>query len=596
MSDKSNGKERKAEQQKNTEDEIVVDKAEFKWSDLYKQEDWWAIWLGAIVLIIGLLIFLPNPPKDLEQKIGQYNAIMEQEAQSAPFKTLAWHQANMEKKAIKAKNEPLAKEISSYLSKPKKWEDNPIQAFYMSEEQAKAKSEAALPKYEEAKKETQELLLLAKEAEAKAKAAGFKDETLNQKAKETINKWKEAAEKEAKLKKAANVKPYNLIPSLIILCIVFGLLFAIGTHFMGRSVVQFAKGFAFVFLLAVIAYFISAQVNIKAMGIGYVAWALVLGLLISNTIGTPKWIMPAVQTEYYIKTGLVILGASILIGKILLIGIPGIFVTWVVTPIVLITTFWFGQKVLKIPSKTLNITISADMSVSGVSAAIAAAAACRAKKEELTLSVGMSIIFTAIMMILLPMFIKAIGMCHVWGGAWIGGTVDSTGAVVAAGAILSDTAMYVAATIKMIQNVLIGVMAFGIAWYWCVKVDCAQGQKVSYKEIWYRFPKFVLGFLGASAIFSILYEMLGHDIARVMIDEGVIGGFSNTIRGWFFCLAFASIGLATNFRELTKYLKGGKPVILYICGQSFNILLTLIVAYIMFYLVFPDITEQILAM
>ena len=284
-----------------------------------------------------------------------------------------------------------------------------------------------------------------------------------------------------------------------------------------------------------------------------------------------------------------------MLGKILLIGIPGIFVTWVVTPIVLITTYWFGQKIIKIPSKTLNITISADMSVSGVSAAIATAAACRAKKEELTLSVGMSIIFTAIMMIVLPMFVKFIGMCHVWGGAWIGGTVDSTGAVVAAGAILSDTAMYVAATIKMIQNVLIGVMAFGVAWYWCAKVDCVPGQRVSYKEIWYRFPKFVLGFLGASVVFSAIYQAMGADIARVMIDEGVIGGFSNTIRGWFFCLAFISIGLATNFRELTKYLKGGKPLILYVCGQSFNILLTLVVAYIMFYLVFPDITAQILA-
>ncbi len=130
MSNKSGYNEGEKQETKTTnEDDIVVDKADFKWSDLYKQEDWWAIWLGAIVLIIGLLIFLPNPPKDLEQKIEQYNAIMEQEAKSAPFKTVAWHEANMEKKALKAKNEPLAKKIASYLSRPKKWEDNPIQPF-----------------------------------------------------------------------------------------------------------------------------------------------------------------------------------------------------------------------------------------------------------------------------------------------------------------------------------------------------------------------------------------------------------------------------------------------------------------------------------
>ncbi|MBE0467665.1 MAG: putative sulfate exporter family transporter, partial [Candidatus Desulforudis sp.] len=67
-------------------------------------------------------------------------------------------------------------------------------------------------------------------------------------------------------------------------------------------------------------------------------------------------------------------------------------------------------------------------------------------------------------------------------------------------------------------------------------------------------------------------------------------------RGWFFAMAFVSIGLATNFRELAVHLKGGKPVILYICGQSFNLVLTLIMAYIMFFLVFPGLTEQIMQM
>ena len=79
----------------------------------------------------------------------------------------------------------------------------------------------------------------------------------------------------------------------------------------------------------------------------------------------------------------------------------------------------------------------------------------------------------------------------------------------------------------------------------------------------------------------------------VLIDQGAIGGMSKIFRGWFFCLAFASIGLATNFRELKGYFKGGKPLILYFCGQSFNLALTLLMAYIMFYKVFPGITAGI---
>jgi uncharacterized membrane protein YadS len=302
---------------------------------------------------------------------------------------------------------------------------------------------------------------------------------------------------------------------------------------------------------------------------------------------------PAVQTEYYIKTGLVLLGAEILLSKIIAIGLPGIFVAWVVTPIVLITTFWFGQKILKIGSKTLNITISADMSVCGVSAAIATAAACNAKKEELTLAVGLSMIFTSIMMIVMPAFINAVGIPEVLGGAWIGGTIDATGAVVAAGAFLGDKALNVAATIKMIQNVLIGIIAFGIAFYWATKVENDGKTKVGASEIWKRFPKFIIGFLGASIVFSTIYAFSPDWFSSAFIDQGLIGGYSKNLRGWLFCLAFVSIGLSVNFKELKHQFSGGKPLILYISGQGLNLTLTLLMAYLMFYIVFPEITDLI---
>ena len=375
--------------------------------------------------------------------------------------------------------------------------------------------------------------------------------------------------------------------------VVMGLFFSIGMKFMGHSTRKFLLGFTGVFLVSVLSYFLAGQATMKHYGIGYAAWAIAIGMIIANTIGTPNWIKPALQVEFFIKTGLVLLGAEVLFNKIIAIGVPGIFVTWFVTPVVLISTFIFGQKVLKIPSKTLNMVISSDMSVCGTSAAIAAASACRAKKEELTLAIGLSLIFTSIMMIVMPAIIKATGMPYILGGAWMGGTIDATGAVAAAGAFLSEQALYVAATIKMIQNVLIGATAFGIALYWTLRVERIEGQNISWMDIWHRFPKFVIGFLAASIIFSLLYGRMGADVGFTMIDNGVLRGFTRICRDWFFCFSFAAIGLATNFRQLAHHLKGGKPFILYACGQSFNLVLTLTVAYIMFYLVFPDITANI---
>lgn len=366
--------------------------------------------------------------------------------------------------------------------------------------------------------------------------------------------------------------------------VLIGSLFSIAMVVRGKSAVQFLAAFPIVFILGVIAYTLAGQSIVKAYNLEYALWALMVGLIISNTVGTPAFLRPAVLTEFYIKTGLVLLGAEVLMSRLLELGLPGVFVAWIVTPIVLVSTFIFGQKVLKMKSKSLNMVISADMSVCGVSAAIATAAACKAKKEELSLAIGLSLSFTVVMMIVLPAIIKLLGMDPILGGAWLGGTIDATGAVAAAGAVLGDEALEVAATVKMIQNILIGVTAFCVATYWVTYVERDESKpSVGVMEIWYRFPKFVLGFVAMSVLFSILYSTLaaGPELISVMIK-----GSSKTLRGWFFCLAFISIGLETNFRALLPQLKGGKPLILYLCGQTLNLCLTLLMAWLMFKVVF----------
>lgn len=373
----------------------------------------------------------------------------------------------------------------------------------------------------------------------------------------------------------------GLLGSLAISLVAFG----IGAAAMGKRLSSFVAGFVVIFLMAIVAYVLAGQTVIKHFNLEYALWALAMGLLISNTVGTPATLREALCTEFYIKTGLVLLGAEVLVGRLLALGLPGIFVAWVVTPIVLITTFWFGQKILRIESPSLNMVISADMSVCGVSAAIATAAACKAKKEELSLAIGLSLTFTVIMMVVMPTFIRAVGMSNVLGGAWIGGTIDSTGAVAAAGAILGQDALEVAATIKMIQNILIGVVAFFVAVYWVMRVERTdESVKPSVVEIWRRFPKFILGFVGASIVFSIVHA---NSPAESNLIDATIDS-TKVLRGWFFCLAFVSIGLETNFRELAHYLKGGKALVLYVVGQSLNLCLTLLMAWIMFTIVFPD--------
>ncbi len=580
--------------------EVVKDVGKWEWSELIKKEDWWAVWLGFALLIAGMILYFPHAG-EMKAKLDAAHAKYGTAAQrTAKFKTIAWHQLNDAKKKVKANSIPAGKWLKSFSGKTHGWTANPVDAFVMGKEKVDAKLAKAVPKAEAAKAKEKEALSVAMVAEQAAEAAGFNDAALNAEAKTKIEAWRDTHLVASKAGAKTKAKPYNQVFKLIGLMICFIVFFGIGTVAMGKSFVEFAIGFVFVFVVAVVAYLASSQATMKHYGIGYAAWAIFFGMLVSNTVGTPKWAMPAVQTEYYIKTGLVLLGAKILFEKIIVIGTAGIFVAWVVTPTVWLVTYWFGQKVIKMPSKRLNATICSDMSVCGVSAAIATAAACKAKKEELTLSVGLSLVFTSIMMIVMPIIIKGVFPVDkqlILGGAWMGGTIDATGAVAAAGAFLGEKALYVAATIKMIQNVLIGVIAFFVALYFTTRVEAAEtGQKVGAMEIWYRFPKFVLGFIVASIVFSLLYTSFNSQVSGLgsaMIDQGVIKGMGDLYRGWFFCLSFVSIGLATNFRELREHFTGGKPLILYVVGQGFNLCLTLLVAYVMFYLVFPELTATI---
>jgi uncharacterized integral membrane protein (TIGR00698 family) len=385
----------------------------------------------------------------------------------------------------------------------------------------------------------------------------------------------------------------SIVLPLLVTFLGLALLTCVGVAVMGQSGSRYAVAFVVIFLLAVLSFGLANQSWVKGNGLSYAAWALAIGLLVSNTVGTPAWLRAGVRTEMYIKTGLVLLGAEILFGKILSLGPPGLLVAWVVTPVVIVFMWYFGTRVLKMVSKPLVMIIAAATSVCGVSAAIAVAGATRAKKEELTLGVGMTLIFTVLMMIFMPMFVHAVGMSDVLGGAWIGGTIDSTGAVVAAGAFLGPRAECVAAVVKMIQNILIGVVGFCVALYWVTSVDRdPSAPRPGLGEIWVRFPKFIVGFVGASIFFSFvlspLFGSLFDGEGIKLVEQGVIKAVTNPLRGWFFCLAFVSIGLESDFKALVRQMEGGKPLVLYAVGQSFNLLLTLVMAWLAFSVFFWD--------
>jgi uncharacterized membrane protein YadS len=186
------------------------------------------------------------------------------------------------------------------------------------------------------------------------------------------------------------------------------------------------------------------------------------------------------------------------------------------------------------------------------------------------------VLITAIpMIIFLPFIAQALGLSQAVTGAWLGGTIDTTGAVIASGTMVGEEALKISTIVKFSQNVLLGFAAFAISIYWTVTNNqsaTVQEAKPTGAVIWERFPKFVLGFIAASVLFSFV-------ISPETIDK-VKGGFK-ALQGLWFALAFTSIGLETKFSDLFSK-EGKKPLYAFLIAQLFNVFVTLAVAYFLF--------------
>lgn len=364
-------------------------------------------------------------------------------------------------------------------------------------------------------------------------------------------------------------EPGNVHSSLVLL-LILGVMALPGAVALGVRAGRYLAGFAGVYVLSWGAQWMAGNGLASKWGIEYVIFALLIGLFISNIAGAPAWLLEAARTEYYIKSGLVIMGATILFSDIVEAGFLGMLQAVLVVGVVWYFTFWVCRK-FRLDDEFAAM-LSTAVSICGVSAAIAACGAIQGDKRRLSYVASIVLIVAVPMIVLQPWLVKSFGIPDAVGGAWLGGTLDTTGSVVAAGALISEGAMKIGTIVKFAQNLLIGFAAFALSLWWTMKKSAAEGRKADPKVIWERFPKFVIGFVAASLVYSFLV-----DASVVKETKAAIGAF----RTAWFAMAFVSIGLETKFTDLLT-MEEGRPLYAFLTGQAANVVWTLLLAYAIF--------------
>jgi uncharacterized integral membrane protein (TIGR00698 family) len=365
--------------------------------------------------------------------------------------------------------------------------------------------------------------------------------------------------------------PANLLKIVLQLVFVFVIAF-LGALLTGKPLRSFAVVFPVVYVVSVVALILTGNGQVKALNLEAVIFSLTLGLLIGNLFKLPVWFREALSTELFVKIGLVILGTGVIFGDILKAGSYGLLQALVVVLSVWYFAYWICGR-LKV-DKEMSMMISSAVSICGVSAAIATAGAIKGDNKKLSYVISLVLITAIPMMIGMPYMAKWLGLSQEVTGAWLGGTIDTTGAVVASGTLVGEDALKISTIVKFSQNVLLGLAAFAISVYWTLNANKnkEQVENPGLKVIWERFPKFVLGFVGASLLFSFLL--------RPEQTAAVKESLKNVQTLWF-VLAFTSIGLETKFSDLLKN-ENRKPLYAFLIAQFFNILITLVIAYFLF--------------
>lgn len=349
----------------------------------------------------------------------------------------------------------------------------------------------------------------------------------------------------------------------VFLFLLLAVLTGFAVQVMTGKAAKYLTGFVVLFLGALVILVLSNHETLKKYGLESAFWSLVIGLTIGNLFTLPDWLKAATsRTEFFIKTGIILLGAKLSFNTIMTGG------AWGFLEAILIVTFGFSTAFIVARKLGLDrkfaAVLGAGGSVCGVSASIAVGGSVKADEKHVGYVSSLVVLYALALIFILPALAKAMGMNEFVAGAWIGGSELADAAGLAAAAMVSEKAVQTFTLVKLNRDIMIGFLCFTFAYLSVTKWDAAAGgAKPSPRIIWDRFPKFVLAFLGASLIITLLEDVYG----AKMVKDNIVG-YLNNIRTWLFAIAFLCIGLNTKIKDVRAM--GPKPIIAFTAVVAVN--------------------------
>jgi uncharacterized membrane protein YadS len=363
-------------------------------------------------------------------------------------------------------------------------------------------------------------------------------------------------------------------------------LFGTTAVIMGAKLKEFVPAFLFLYVASIIMFAIAGWANAAQFNLEGPLVALILGLLIANVFRLPSWMDSAFRVEYYIKTGIVLLGATFPITLVLTAGPVAIVQATIISLITCLVIYFCGTRIFGL-DKRLAAVMGVGGAVCGVSASMAIAASVNAKKDHLYTSVTLVVMWALVMILVLPFLSRAMGLSAGVAGAWIGTSEFADAAGFAAATTYGkmvgaeDVAIKSFTLMKVIgRDLWIGIWSIvfaAIATFVWEKGE--SGRAPDAREVWWRFPKFVIGFFAASMLMSAFTGTFSTADFNSTVRPNVLAPLGS-LRTWTFIFCFLSIGLTTRFRDL--HVVGWKAFWTFTIGVAVNVILGYVLSVVIF--------------
>ncbi|WP_202978669.1 putative sulfate exporter family transporter [Helicobacter sp. MIT 05-5294] len=360
----------------------------------------------------------------------------------------------------------------------------------------------------------------------------------------------------------------------------FGIWFSVVSKFIGKNLRAFIVSFSVLFALSILVFLISSHQNVKEYQLESPLIALLLGLLLGNLFDLPMWFKDSLLTEFYVKIGIVLMGATLPLTTLINAGGIAILQACTITIVTFGVIYFAATKLLKL-DPSFGATLGAGGSICGVSASIVIGNAAKAKQEHISLSISIVVIYAIVMVILLPVLCKALDLDAGVAGAWIGTSEFADSAGLAAAQSIGDERAIAAFTlIKVVgRDMFVGVWAVLVAFLSVALWHKQENTQVGVKIIWEKFPKFILGFLIASILVSIFSLNFDATQSESFSKESL--GLIKTLRNWVFTWTFLCVGLNTQLRTIISI--GIKPFLAFTIGVAVNLPLGYFLSSYLFY-------------